>query len=139
MPSLLRTGPPNTHQTRLSASVTVTPQRDEQASDQALRDAALASFAEQLDRLPAICFASQAALREARRAVGLRSPFFLPYLGAVDLSLLRRHGRLAADIMAANDPARGATPRVQPVCDQLPISGRQSTAHSAGRHDDRPA
>ncbi len=80
--------------------------------DQGRRDAALASFAEQLDRLPAICFASQAALREARRAVGLRAPFFLPYLGDVDQALLRRHGRLAADIMAANDPARGAAPRV---------------------------
>lgn len=82
------------------------------AADEAEIAAALAEFTERLHGLRAICFADHAALREAARAVGLRSPFFLPYLGQCDPALMALHGALAADIMAANDPIRARPRRV---------------------------
>lgn len=83
------------------------------AADQSEAAAAREAFAERLLGLRAICFADGGALREAQRAVGFRSPLFLPCLGDVDPALMAAYGQLVADIMAANDPARGVAPRVR--------------------------
>jgi predicted O-linked N-acetylglucosamine transferase (SPINDLY family) len=83
------------------------------AASRAEIDDAVNGYRRGLRELRSVCFANEAALTEAARAVGLRSPFFLPYLGVDDRALSTMFGRLATDIMAANLPAH-ATPVVTP-------------------------
>lgn len=82
-------------------------------TDRAEIDTAIDAYRKGLRELCAVCFASGAALTEAARAVGLRDPFFLPYLGIDDRGLSAMFGRLAADVMAANLPAH-ASPALVP-------------------------
>jgi predicted O-linked N-acetylglucosamine transferase (SPINDLY family) len=97
---------PILHWVRCMASLPIIPANE--AESAAARD----DFVERLSGLRAICFASPAATREAARAVGLRSPVLLACLGDVDPAVMALHGRLAADVMAANEPARAVAQRV---------------------------
>jgi len=80
-------------------------------ANEAMLEAARADFCSRLHGLRAVCFASPEALRESVRAIALKPPFFLPYQGRNDRSLLETHGALVADIMAAVEPTHVVRPR----------------------------
>ena len=79
-------------------------------ADHAEIDASRSAFTQALRELRSVCFASHDAAREALRAVGMMSPFFLPYQGRDDRALLTEFGELARDVVAFSYPRHQVAP-----------------------------
>ena len=89
--------------------------------DQEAMHAARIAFSEALTGLRRHCFASKDATREALRAVGLMSPFFLPYQGRNDSGLLAEYGAWACDVMAEAYPQHVAVTCPWQVGDKIRV------------------